>query len=159
MVKALPLIFALLATTIVVHAAETPRPDSLPNVTLDCFQSFTAATARPEDIYQDISIDGDNFDTPVPRFRLEVVDRQILKIVEDPKRPALRKEHGIKVFEMTRDFTGKHKIVGWKETDSTRQTVFIVNFDDLTLSVLRTPSPKVRALIQFTVLRCRKAEG
>jgi hypothetical protein len=53
-------------------------------------------------------------ETPLIRYRLRVVGK-ILKIIKDPSRPAFRTEHGKSVWEMKRDFTISHQIVGWRE--------------------------------------------
>lgn len=140
-----------------------PRPLSLPDLTLNCFQSSTTKVPFPESKHAggEFSIDGDNFDKPIPRYRLQVVDRQILKVIEDPSRPAMRKESGVQVSNMMRDFTNKHSIVGWQQPDSISGVrTFILNFDDLLLSVLRVSSANVHpaiAGVAMTVLRCRKA--
>ena len=68
--------------------------------------------------------------------RLQVVGK-ILKIIKDPSRPAFRTEHGKSVWEMTRDFTISHQIVGWREELSGGIVrLFTFDFEDLLLSTV-----------------------
>ena len=107
--------FGLLLATMTLSSSHAQRsPDSLPAVTVDCYQSFAAKAALPELPSKEILVDGGNFETPLIRYRLQVVGK-ILKIIKDPSRPAFRTEHGKSVWEMTRDFTSSHQIVGWRE--------------------------------------------
>ena len=102
--KALGLGFLLaIAGLSSVHAQRSP--ESLPAVTVDCYQSFAAKAPLPEFPSKEIAIDGDNFETPLIRYRLHVADKTTLKIIKDPTRPAFRTEHGKSVWEMKRDFT------------------------------------------------------
>src|SRR5260370_24827247 len=81
--KALSLGFLLaIATLSSVHAQGSP--ESLPAVTVDCYQSFAAKTPLPEFPSKEIAIDGDNFETPLIRYRLHVADKTTLKIIKDP---------------------------------------------------------------------------
>ena len=106
------LLFAV-ATLSSVHAQRSP--DALPDVTVDCYQSFAAKAPLPEFQSREIAIDGGNLETPLIRYRLEVADKKTLKIIKDPTRPAFRTEHGKSVWEMKRDFTDRHQVVGWRE--------------------------------------------
>jgi hypothetical protein len=92
-VNYLKLCFVLSLATIGCSAlprTQMPRPASLPDVVLDCYQSFTTTTAFPESHWDmgEFPIDGDNFDTPLPRYRLQVVDHTVLKVIKDPTRAA-----------------------------------------------------------------------
>jgi hypothetical protein len=164
-VNPVKLCFVLSLTMISCSAiARTPMPraTSLPDVVLDCYQSFTTRTAFPESSWDDgeFPIDGDNFDKPMPRYRLQVVNQEVLKVIEDPTRSALRKEHGVRAAEMMRDFTNKHSIVGWRESDGYGGFVlYTLNFDDLLFSVARVTSAKANAGIagvMLKVLKCQK---
>src|ERR1700676_3958263 len=107
--KALGLVFLLAITTL--SSAHAQRsPDSLPAVTVDCYQSFAAKAPLPELPSKEIAIDGSNFDTPLIRYRLQVADKRTLKIIKDPSRPAFRTENGKSVWEIKRDFTSLHRI-------------------------------------------------
>jgi hypothetical protein len=109
--KALSLGFLLAITTLSsVHAQRSP--ETLPLVTVDCYQSFSAKAPLPELPSKEISIDGGNLETPLIRYRLQVADKRTLKIIKDPSRPAFRTEHGKSVWEINRDFTSRHQIVG-----------------------------------------------
>ena len=101
------------ATLSSVHAQRSP--ESLPAVTVDCYQSFAAKAPLPELPSKEMAIDGGNLETPLIRYRLQVADRTTLKIIKDPTRPAFRTEHGKSVWEIKRDFTNRHQIVGWRE--------------------------------------------
>jgi len=159
------LCFVLSLTTLSCSAmARTPMPraTSLPNVVLDCYQSFTTRTAFPESSWDDgeFPIDGDNFDKPMPRYRLQVVDQAVLKVIEDPTRPAFRKEHGVSAAEMMRDFTNKHSIVGWRErTASGGFVLYTLNFDDLLFSVAEVTSAKASAGIAMKIRYALETQG
>jgi hypothetical protein len=86
------LLIALCIAPAAVAAAQVnqPVPTSLPEVTLDCYQSYATITVLPESAFTESAIDGDNFDTPTPRYRLQVVDKTTLKIIRDPTLPARR---------------------------------------------------------------------
>ena len=112
--KALSLGFLLAITALSsVHAQRSP--ETLPLVTVDCYQSFAAKAPLPERPSKEIAIDGGNLETPLIRYRLQVADRRTLKIIKDPGRPAFRTEHGKSVWEIKRDFTNMHQVVGWRE--------------------------------------------
>jgi len=85
--------FGLLLATATLSSSHAQRsPDTLPAVTVDCYQSFAAKAPLPELPAREIVLNGDNFETPVIRYRLQVVGK-ILKIIRDPDRPAFRTEH------------------------------------------------------------------
>src|SRR6267154_2223870 len=97
--KALSLGFLLAITTLSgVHAQRSP--ESLPAVTVDCYQSFAAKAPLPELPSKEIAIDGGSFETPLIRYRLQVADKTTLKIIKDPTRPAFRTEYGKSVWEI-----------------------------------------------------------
>ena len=60
--KAISLGFLLAITTLSsIHAQRSP--ESLPSVTVDCYQSFAAKVPLPELPSKEIAIDGGNFET------------------------------------------------------------------------------------------------
>jgi hypothetical protein len=155
--KALSLGLFLAVTTFSgVHAQRSPG--SLPAVTVDCFQSFATKVQLPERPDKDIAIAGDSFETPLIRYRLQVVDKTILKIIKDPNRPAFRNEHGKSVWEMTRDFTNKHQIVGWREElPGGIVRLFTFDFEDLLLSTIDvSPAHSLAAGVELHVMKCSK---
>ncbi len=149
--------FTFLFTAVMIsNASAQPSPSSLPDITLDCYQSFVSKVAFPGDSFNDIAIDGDNFDTPHIRYKLQVIDKAVLKIIEDPTRPALRKEHGKHVSEMTRDFTNKHQIVGWREETSAGLRLFTLNFEDGLFSIADVSRAKSTGSgVTLRVMKCR----
>jgi hypothetical protein len=128
-------------------------------VTVDCYQSFAAKSPLPELPSKEVAIDGGNLDTPlVLRYRLEVADKTTLKIIKDPNRPAFRTEHGKSVWEIKRDFTSRHQVVGWREElpDGTVR-LFTFDFDDLLLSTIDlSPARSIAAGIELHVMKCSK---
>lgn len=139
-----------------------PRPTSLPDITLDCYQSFYTKTYFPESRLDDgqFPIDGDNFDKPIPRYRLQAIDGAVLKVIKEPTRAALRQETGVQVTNMMRDFSNRHAIVGWREKDSFGGSIqYTLNFDDLLFSKTEVTSAKANpasAGVILTVMKCRK---
>jgi hypothetical protein len=126
-------------------------PDSLPNVTLDCYQSYVTSIALPEQSYDSISVDGDNLKKP--RFRLQVTDASILKIIEDPERRLYKKEYVKNKSELETDLLGKTNIVGWREDASMAARLFTIDFDNNVFSILQIPhakSPVPLALLGVT---------
>src|SRR6478736_6072410 len=71
-------------------------------------------TQLPERDDKDVAINNNDLQTPLTRYRLQVVDKKILKIIKDPDRPAFRDEHGKSIWQMKRDFTDKHQIISWR---------------------------------------------
>jgi len=147
----------LLATTALSSSHAQRSPDSLPAVTVDCYQSFAAKAPLPELPSKEIVVDGGNFETPLIRYRLQVVGK-ILKIIKDPSRPAFRTEHGKSVWEMTRDFTISHQIVGWREELSGGIVrLFTFDFEDLLLSTVDiSPARSSAAGVELHVMKCSK---
>ena len=90
--------------------------------------------------------------------RLQVVGK-ILKIIKDPSRPAFRTEHGKSVWEMTRDFTISHQIVGWREELSGGIVrLFTFDFEDLLLSTVNiSPARSSAAGVELHVMKCSKS--
>jgi hypothetical protein len=155
--KALTLGLVLAITTFsCVHAQRSA--ESLPAVTVDCYQSFATKAQLPEHPDRGVVIDSDNFETPLIRYRLQVVDEKILKIIKDPNRPAFRNEHGKSVWEMTRDFTDKHQIVGWREElPGGIVRLFTFDFADLLLTTIDvSPSGSLAAGVELHVMKCSK---
>jgi hypothetical protein len=148
----------LLAATVLSSAHAQRSPDSLPGVTVDCYQSFAAKSALPEVPSKEIVVDGGNIETPLIRYRLQVVGK-ILKIIRDPDRPAFRAEHGKSVWEMTRDFTISHQIVGWREELSGGIVrLFTFDFKDLLLSTMDiSPARSSVAGVELHVMKCSKS--
>src|SRR6185437_13773666 len=107
----------------------------------------------------EIAIDGGNLETPLIRYRLEVADSKTLKIIRDPTRPAFRAEHGRSVWEMNRDFTSRHQVVGWREElpgGSVR--LFTFDFGDLLLSTVDVPPARASAAaVELHVMKCSKS--
>ena len=90
--------------------------------------------------------------------RLQVVGK-ILKIIKDPSRAAFRTEHGKSVWEMKRDFTISHQIVGWREELSGGIVrLFTFDFEDLLLSTVDvSPARSSAAGIELHVMKCSKS--
>jgi hypothetical protein len=151
--------FGLLLVTITLSSSHAQRsPDSLPDVTVDCHQSFATKAALPELPSKQVTVDGGNFETPLIRYRLQVVGK-ILKIIRDPNRPTFRTEHGKSVWEMTRDFTASHQIVGWREELSGGIVrLFTFDFEDLLLSTVDiSPARSPAAGVELHVMKCTKS--
>ena len=148
----------LLATTTLSSAHAQRSPDSLPAVTVDCYQSFAAKAALPELPSKEIVVEGGNFETPLVRYRLQVVGK-ILKIIKDPSRAAFRTEHGKSVWEMKRDFAISHQIVGWRaELSGGIVRLFTFDFEDLLLSTVDvSPARSSAAGIELHVMKCSKS--
>lgn len=149
----------LLGITALSIAHAQRSPETLPLVTVDCYQSFAAKTSLPELPSKDIAIDGGNLDTPMIRYRLQVADKRTLKIIKDPDRPAYRTEHGKSVWEIKRDFTSLHRIVGWREElPGGMIRIFTFDFDDLLLSTVDiSPARSTAAGVELHVMRCSKS--
>lgn len=155
--KALSLGFLLAITTLSsVHAQRSP--ETLPPVTVDCYQSFAAKAPLPEFPSKEIAIDGGNLETPLVRYRLQVADKRTLKIIKDPTRPAFRTEHGKSVWEMERDFTSRHQIVAWREElPGGIVRLFTFDFEDLLLSTIDvSPARSIAAGVELHVMKCSK---
>lgn len=151
--------FGFLVAAAMWSASHAQRsPDSLPAVTIDCYQSFAAKAPLPEAPSKEIVVNGGNFETPLIRYRLQVVGK-ILKIIQDPTRPAFRAEYGKSVWEMTRDFTNSHQIVGWREElPGGIMRLFTFDFEDLLLSTVDvTPARSLAAGIELHVMKCSKS--
>jgi hypothetical protein len=148
----------LLAITTLSSAHAQRSPEALPAVTVDCYQSFAAKAQLPEHLSKEIAIDGGSFETPLIRYRLQVVDKTTLKIIKDPNRPAFRSEHGKSVWEMKRDFTNRHQIVGWREELSGGIVrLFTFDFDDLLFSTIDvSPARSPAAGVELHVMKCSK---
>jgi len=157
--KALSLGFLLAITTL--SSAHAQRsPETLPLVTVDCYQSFAAKAPLPELPSKEIAITGADFETPVIRYRLQVVDKTILKIIKDPTRPAFRTEHGKSAWEIKRDFTNRHQIIGWREElPGGIVRLFTFDFEDLLLSTIDvSPARSVAAGVELHVMKCSKSD-
>jgi len=148
----------LLAITTLSNSHAQRSPDSLPAVTVDCYQSFAAKAALPELASKEVAIDAGNFETPLVRYRLQVVGK-ILKIIRDPDRPAFRTEHGRSVWDMTRNFTASLQIVGWREELSGGIVrLFTFDFEDLLLSTVDiSPARSTAAGVELHVMKCSKS--
>jgi hypothetical protein len=148
----------LLAITTLPSVHAQRSPESLPAVTVDCYQSFAAKAPLPELASKEIVIDGGNLETPLIRYRLQVADRTTLKIIKDPTRPAFRTEHGKSVWEIKRDFTSKHQVVGWREElPGGIVRLFTFDFEDLLLSTVDvSPARSPAAAIELHVMKCSK---
>jgi hypothetical protein len=156
--KALNLGFLLAITTL--SSAHAQRsPETLPLVTVDCYQSFAAKAPLPELPSKEIAIDGGNLDTPLIRYRIQVADKRTLKIIRDPNRPAYRTEHGKSVWDIKRDFTSTHRIVGWREElPGGIVRLFTFDFEDLLLSTIDiSPARSTAAGVELHVMKCSKS--
>jgi hypothetical protein len=157
--KALSLGFFLAISQLsVVHAQRSP--DTLPLVTVNCYQSFAAKVPLPDFPSKEIALDGGDLETPLIRYRLQVADKRTLKIVKDPSRPAFRTEYGKSVWEMKRDFTSAHQVVGWRE-ELPGGIVRLITFDfeDLLLSTIDvSPAHSVAAGVELHVMKCSKSD-
>ena len=155
--KALSL--GILLPIITLSSAHAQRsPETLPPVTVDCYQSFAAKAPLPEFPSKEIAIDGGNLETPLVRYRLQVADKRTLKIIKDPTRPAFRTEHGKSVWEMERDFTSRHQIVAWREElPGGIVRLFTFDFEDLLLSTIDvSPARSIAAGVELHVMKCSK---
>ncbi len=152
-----PALLLAVATMSSVHAQRSP--ESLPAVTVDCYQSFAAKTPLPELASKDIAIDGGSLQTPLVRYRLQVADNKTLKIIRDPTRPAFRTEHGKSVWEIKRDFTNHHQVVGWREElPGGILRLFTFDFEDLLLSTVDvSPARASGAAVELHVMKCSKS--
>jgi hypothetical protein len=151
--------FGLLLVTATLSGSHAQRsPDALPAVTVDCYQSFAAKAALPELPSKEVVVDAGNSETPLIRYRLQVVGK-ILKVIRDPNRPAFRTEHGKSVWDMTRDFTASHQIVGWREELSGGTVrLFTFDFEDLLLSTVDiSPAHSSAAGVELHVMKCSKS--
>jgi hypothetical protein len=156
--KALSLGFLLAITTSSgVHAQRSP--DTLPLVTVDCYQSFAAKAPLPDVPSKEIAIDAGSLETPLIRYRLQVPDKRTLKIIKDPGRPVFRTEYGRSVWEIKRDFTNTHQVVGWREElpgGIVRLLTF--DFEDLLLSTIDvSPARSIAAGVELHVMKCSKS--
>jgi hypothetical protein len=134
-------------------------PDTLPMVTVDCYQSFAAKAPLPDLAAEEIALDGGNLETPLIRYRLQVADKRTLKVIRDPGRPVYRTEYGKSVWEMKRDFTSKHQVVGWREElPGGVVRVFTFDFEDLLLSTIDvSPADSIAAGVELHVMKCSKS--
>jgi hypothetical protein len=158
MLKALGL-GLLLAAAISSNSRAQRSPDTLPDVTLDCYQSFAAKTPLPELASKEVSLDAGNVEQePVTRYRLQVIKKTILKIIKDPDRPAFRTENGKSVWEMARDFTDRHQIVGWREElPGGIVRLFTLDFADHLFTTLDvSPARSASAGVELHVMKCIK---
>jgi hypothetical protein len=158
MLKALGL-GLLLAAAISSNSRAQRSPDTLPDVTLDCYQSFATKTPLPELASKEVSLDAGNLEQePVTRYRLQVIKKTILKIIKDPDRPAFRTENGKSVWEMARDFTDRHQIVGWREElPGGIVRLFTLDFADHLFTTLDvSPARSATAGVELHVMKCIK---
>jgi len=156
--KALSFGFLLAITALSsVHAQRSP--ETLPLVTVDCYQSFAAKAPLPELASKEIAIDAGNLETPLIRYRLQVADKTALKVIKDPSRPVFRTEYGRSVWEIKRDFTSTHQIVGWREElPGGIVRLFTFDFEDLLLSTIDvSPAGAIAAGIELHVMKCSKS--
>jgi hypothetical protein len=108
---------------------------------------------------KDVSLANDDFETPLIRYRLQVVGKTILKIISDPDRDAFREEHGRSIWKMSRDFTNKHQIVAWREElPGGIVRLFTFDFADLVLSRLDvSQAHSLAAGVELHVMKCSKS--
>ena len=147
----------VVAITTMSNSHAQRSPDVLPDVTVDCYRSFATKAPLPELPSKEIAIKGSDFEIAVARYRIQVVDKTILKIIQHPMRAAFRTEHGKSVWQINRDFTANHKIVGWRE-ELTGGIVrlFTFDFEDLLLSTMDiSPAHSTAAGVELHVMKCR----
>jgi hypothetical protein len=146
--------FLVISTLPSVHAQRSP--EALPLVTVDCYQSFATKAPLPERPSSEIAIDAGSLETPLIGYRLQVADKRTIKIIKDPSRPAFRTEHGKSVWEIKRDFTSRHQIVGWQEElPGGVVRVFTFDFEDLLLSTIDvSPVGSIAAGVELHVMKC-----
>jgi hypothetical protein len=146
----------LLAVTICSPAYAQRAAESLPTISVDCYQSFATKTQFPERPDKDISIANDDFQPSLPRYRLQVAGKTILKVISDPDRDAFREEHGKSIWKMTRDFNDKHQIVAWREElPGGMVRLFTFDFADLVLSRLDiSPAGSPAPGVELHVMKC-----
>ena len=156
--KALSFRFLLAIGTL--SAAHAQRsPDTLPLVTVDCYQSFAAKAPLPDLPAKEIALDGGNLETPLIRYRLQVADNRTLKVIRDPSRPVYRTEYGKSVWEIKRDFTSTHQVVGWREElQGGVVRLFTFDFEDLLLSTIDVSlAYSAAAGVELHVMKCSKS--
>jgi hypothetical protein len=149
----------LLAICAPLTAHAQRSPDTLPLVTVDCYQSFAAKAPLPDLPAKEIALDGGNLETPLIRYRLQVADNRTLKVIRDPSRPVYRTEYGKSVWEIKRDFTSTHQVVGWREElPGGIVRLFTFDFEDLLLSTIDVlPALSAAAGIELHVMKCSKS--
>jgi hypothetical protein len=133
--------------------------ETLPAVTVDCYRSLATKTQFPEGSGKDVTVANEDSATALIRYRLQVVDKTILKIVSDPDRDAFREEHGKSIWRMTRDFNDKHQIVAWREElPGGIVRLFTFDFADLVLTRLDiSPAHAPAAGVELHVMKCSKS--
>jgi hypothetical protein len=148
----------LLALTIFSAGHAQRSAESLPAVTVDCYQSFATKTQFPESSQKDVSVANEDLAAPLKRYRLQVADKTTLKIIGDPDRDVFREEHGKSIWRMTRDFNDKHQIVAWREElPGGIVRVFSFDFADLLLTRLdMSPAHSPAAGVELHVMKCSK---
>ena len=149
----------ILAATPLSCAYAQRSPEQLPAVTVDCYQSFASKAQLPEGSDKYVAIDNNDLQAPLIRYRLQVVDKKILKIIKDPDRPAFRAEHGRSFWQLSRDFTDKHQIISWREElPGGTVRVFTFDFADLLLSRMDvSPAASPSAAVELHVMKCNSA--
>jgi hypothetical protein len=155
--KALGLGFLLAICTVPTGHAQR-SPDALPLVTVDCYQSFAAKAPLPDLPAKEIALDGGNLETPLIRYRLQVADNRTLKVIRDPSRAIYRTEYGKSVWEIKRDFTNTHQVVGWREElPGGIVRLFTFDFQDLLLSTIDVSAAHATAAgVELHVMKCSK---
>ena len=154
----LALVFVLIPTAgAIAQPGEQPAAGLLPEITWSCFQSFGASTPLPEYSLAEVAVAGDNFGQSTARYRLQVIDKTVLKIISYPHEPVRRTEVGTHATKMTRDFSGKHQIAGWRERSDTGLTLYTIHFDHQLFSVLSVPfGGKLLGAVELNVYRCKQ---
>jgi hypothetical protein len=135
-------------------------PDTLPLVTVDCYQSFAAKAPLPDLSAKEMLLDGGSPETSLIRYRLQVADKRTLKIIRDPSRPVYRTEYGRSVWQIKRDFTDTHQVVGWREElPGGTVRLFTFDFEDLLLSTIDVSPPQsTTAGVEVHVMKCSKSD-
>lgn len=146
----------LLALTIFSFAHAQRSAELLPAVTVDCYRTLATKTQFPEGSDKDVSVANDDLAKPLKRYKLQVVEKTILKIISDPDRDAFREEHGKSIWRMTRDFNDKHQIIAWREElPGGVVRLFTFDFSDLQLSRLDiSPAHSPAAGVELHIMKC-----
>jgi len=103
--------------------------------------------------FDEIGLDGDNFGNP--RIELHVVANMVLKVIESPSIPVLRKEYPVELYKITEDFTGKNPVYAWRDDQGYQVRVFSPNVKDKVLSITRVMKQPAKGLDQNEVMMCR----
>jgi hypothetical protein len=147
-------ILAMLAVVGSAHAQPGPKsPSSLPTLDWQCFASFTVTFAPPDSKFQELGLDGDNLKKP--RIELHVIGNHVLKVIENPTIPEIRKEYAVDLWKITEDFSQQSPVYAWREEQGYQVHIYAFNVEDRILSRTRIRKPEVRTLNENQVFLCK----